>query len=161
MRPAVQVLDRKGGTIVRAGGDGRGEGEARLPGGRSYGGKCRPADDGGLDARAFQCPQDLGGALVEQGDQQVLRGWALAQAVRERPGGTLSLQVEVGGAAFQGAAGRRDDRAQRGSLAGAQCRGAGPVSLGDSDEHVHRAARTAEPASELEATPYRLQVRVG
>jgi hypothetical protein len=69
------------------------------------------------------------------------------------------LHVEIAGAVTKSAASGRDNCAKGSPVTWVKsCRG-GPVSFGHADEEVHRATAAAELTSELEAAPYRLQVR--
>jgi hypothetical protein len=153
-RPVVQLPGRKRGTIHGPGGRKRGQRKRRLSVRRSDRGKGGTAHDGGINARPPQCPQNLGCALIEQGDQQMFAAHALAQAGCEQSGGTLSLHMQVGCAVTKGIARRCDDFGQR--PASVQCAGGGPGSLGDADEQVDRTADPAKLAGEVEAAPYRL-----
>ena len=103
--------------------------------------------------------QDLGGALVDQGDQQVLGSRALAQAAGQRHGATLGLPVQVGRAAGGNITGRGNHRAQRPARTAGQGRGGRPASPGDAHQEMHRAAAVPELARKLEAALDRFQVR--
>ena len=166
-RPLVQVRDRERRAAHRPGRRGRRQRDGRQARGRADDGKCSGTDGGGIEPGQAKHAQNVGRGLVEQSDEQVSRVRAvLAQAAREVPGRALGLHLQVALPVVEGADGDRGDiaqwRASASELArGPQRLGGRPVSHGDADEQVKRAAPAAGLVGEQETMADRVQIRAG
>ena len=93
--PGVQVGDRQRRAVQRAGRGQRGQRDEGQVGGGPDGGQRRPADRGRVQSGPAQEVGDLGRALIEQRDEQVLGGGGLVPGGGQRRGGLLGLHVQV------------------------------------------------------------------
>jgi hypothetical protein len=100
---------------------------------------------------------NLGRALVDQRDQEVLGTRILAPALRKRRGAALSLHMQIN-SALTGAASGRDNIADRPPVTRLEGSRSGPVTFGDAHQDMDRAAAAPELVRELEAQAHRLHV---
>ena len=155
----IQRRNGKWRPIERAGRRRRGQRDAWQIGGQADPHKSCATRGVRIDAGSLQCRKDLGRALIEHGNEQVLGSERDAEGVGEQSGGSLCLPVEIPGASTENVKVGSDDCAEARVVRGVQCVRSGSDAFRDSDQEMCWAARRAELIREPEAAVQCIPVR--